>query len=49
MDRERRQHFRQRKLRYSEHHRGFVGPHHDQRYMYRLARLDGFDFELGDG
>ena len=22
---------------------------HDQRYLYRLARLDGLDFELGDG
>ena len=38
-----------RKLGDSEHHRGFVGPHHDPRYLYRLARLDGFDFELGDG
>ena len=49
MDLERRQHFRQRKLRHPEHDRRLARSDHDQRYLYRLARLDGLDFELGDG
>jgi hypothetical protein len=49
MDLERRQYFRQRKLRYPGHDWRLARANQYQRYLYGLARLNGFDFEFGDG
>ena len=44
-----RQHFRQRQFGHFEYYRRPGGYDHDQRDLYRFARIDGFEYGLSDG